>query len=240
MSVKRKLKDVIRPAYKQAKDFWWSTKQLKKTKKSFKGKIWLVIGDSITEHNFRAQKNYDQYISEFLGVKVVNVGASGTGYMNDFQGVESWIKRLDSFPNDVDFITVMGALNDRTHPVGDFYDTDVSTLYGCLHSFYNKLICKYPNTPIGVITSTPREYCWGENGEFVEYVNAVIRVAQHYSLPILDLYRCSGLHPWNETNCKEYFSCKQAPNGDGIHPNVKGQKIIAYKVCEFITQHLQA
>lgn len=173
------------------------------------GKIWLVIGDSISEHNFRAEKNYDEYISDWTGVRVINVAASGTGYIHAFQGVDSWLDRIDTFPEDVDFITIMGGLNDRHYPVGEQFDTDLGTLYGGLYEFYDRLIEKYPTTPIGVITSTPRYYCYGEDGEFVEHIDAVIDVAGHYSLPVLDLYRNSGLRPWNAENNKAFFHAQR-------------------------------
>lgn len=111
-------------------------------------------------------------------------------------------------------------------------------LYGALKAFYDGMIEKYPNTPIGVITSTPRDYSWGKNGEFTPHVNAVIDMAEHYSLPLLDLYRCSGLRPWNPINNKEYFSCSSSPTGDGVHPNDKGQLVMAHKIYDFITQFL--
>lgn len=217
-------------------------RQQKNSKDEFgglKGKTWLVIGDSISEHNYRATKNYDEYISKWLGVKVINVAASGTGYINEFKGVKSWLDRVNEFPEKVDFITVMGALNDRTHPVGSFDDKDTATLYGGLHAFYQKLIEKYPGVPILIITSTPREYSYGEDGQFTGHVNAVIQVANYYKFPVLDLYRNSGMQPWDDTYKKEYFSCKQAPDGDGVHPNAKGQLIIANQIKEFIIQNIK-
>lgn len=208
--------------------------------RDFKGKKWLTIGDSITEKNFRATKNYHDYIKEWLECEVVNVAVSGTGYIHEFNGVKGWLDRLPTFPdeNEVDFITVMGALNDRHHPIGEFGSEDKTELYGALKLFYEGMIEKYPNTPIGIITSTPREYSWGKNGEFTPHVDAVIEMAQHYSLPVLDLYRFSGLRPWNTTNNKEYFSCQSSPDGDGVHPNEKGQLLMAYKIYEFINQYL--
>lgn len=208
----------------------------RKTKK----KTWLIIGDSISEHNFRVKngRNYDYYVSRQLQCKVINVAASGTGYITDYNGVKSWLDRISEFPKDVDFITVFGALNDRSKTVGDFGNDQADTLYGGLHTFYRKLIAKYPNTPIGVITSTPRGYCWGETGQFIEHINAVICVAKHYSLPVLDLYRSSGLRPWNRKNNKEFFSCSYSPSGDGVHLNEEGHKIIAKKIYKFIKNEL--
>jgi lysophospholipase L1-like esterase len=201
-------------------------------------KKWLVIGDSITEKNYRSSYNYHDYVSDWLNLEVVNFGASGTGYINDFNGVSSWIDRINAYPKDMDLITIMGALNDRNSVVGSFHDNDRTTLYGGLHIFYKNMIKKYPTVPIGVITSTPRIYCWGNNGKYVSHIDAVIEVGKHYSLPILDLYRCSGLRPWNKVNNKTLFSCKRSPEGDGVHLNDKGQLIVGYKVYAFIKNSL--
>ena len=43
--------------------------------------VWLVIGDSISEHNFHSEHNYDEYVSAMLDVDVVNVATGGTGYL---------------------------------------------------------------------------------------------------------------------------------------------------------------
>lgn len=203
-------------------------------------KVWLVIGDSISEHNFRVEsgRNYDYWVSKWLHCEVINVAASSTGFIKSEGKIKGWVERIEDFPKKVDFITVMGALNDRSFEVGEFKDTDCTTLYGALHTFFQNMIKKYPCVPIGVITSTPRKYCYGEDGIYVEHVNAVIRVAQHYSLPVLDLYRSSGVRPWNTKNSKEFFSCKKAPRGDGVHLNEKGQKLISKKIYYFIRTNL--
>ncbi len=209
-------------------------------RKTTKKKTWLIIGDSISEHNFRVKngRNYDYYAARKLQCKVINVAASGTGYITEYEGTKSWLDRIPEFPKDVDFITVFGALNDRGKVVGNFEDDQTDTLYGGLHIFYRKLIAKYPNKPIGVITSTPRGYCWGETGQYVDHINAVIRVARHYSLPVLDLYSSSGLRPWNRKNNKELFSCSYSPSGDGVHLNEKGHQAIANKIYNFIKSEL--
>ena len=43
-------------------------------------KKWVVVGDSLTEKNNRATKNYHDYISEEVGINVINMGVGGTGY----------------------------------------------------------------------------------------------------------------------------------------------------------------
>lgn len=201
-------------------------------------KKWLFIGDSITEHNFRATKNYDQYLQDMLGIIPLNYGKSGTGVTYPFQGNPSWLDALSTLPTDVDVISVMGGLNDRHTPLGQWGDRGTDTVYGGVWNYFNNLITKYPNKPIIYITSTPREYSYGADGEFTGWIDAFIKTAHNFSIPVLDLYRNSGLRPWNATNNAEYFSCSTSPTGDGVHPNEKGQKLMAKKIYHFALQYL--
>lgn len=202
------------------------------------GKKWLFIGDSITEHNFRATKNYDEYLQDWLNITPVNVGMSGTGVTYPYGGNPSWLDKMEEYPADIDVISVMGALNDRHTSLGAWGDRGTDTVYGAVWNYFNNLITMYPNKPIIYITSTPREYSYGVDGEFTAWVDAFIKTAHNFSIPVLDLYRNSGLRPWNATNNAEYFSCADAPTGDGVHPNEKGQRLIALKIAEFAEQFL--
>lgn len=202
------------------------------------GKKWLFIGDSITEHNFRATKNYDEYLQDWLGIVPTNLGMSGTGVTYPFGGNPSWLDKMQEYPEDVDVISVMGALNDRHTTLGQWGDRGTDTVYGGVWNYFNNLINKYPNKPIIYITSTPREYSYGVDGQYTDWVDAFIKTAHNFSIPVLDLYRNSGLRPWNATHNAEYFSCSAAPTGDGVHPNEKGQKLIALKIAEFAKQYL--
>ena len=200
--------------------------------------VWLVIGDSISEHNFHSEHNYDEYVSAMLDVDVVNVAMGGTGYLKAYKDYGPWINYVQDWPEDVDFITVMGGLNDSSFPLGEFNDENVDTLYGALREFYETLLDQYPTTPIGVITSTPRADSWGEDGRDVPIVDAILRVAHHYSLPTLDLYRCSGLRPWLDECNQAFFSNEAHPDGDGIHLNAAGQAYIAPQIAAFIRDNL--
>lgn len=211
-------------------------KTIKKTELS--GKKWLFIGDSITEHNFRATKNYDQYLQDMLGIVPLNYGKSGTGVTYPFQENPSWLDALSTLPTDIDVISIMGGLNDRHTTLGQWGDRGTDTVYGGVWNYFNSLIAKYPNTPIIYISSTPREYSYGVDGEYTDWIDAFIKTANHFSIPVLDLYRNSGLRPWNAENNAEYFSCPTSPSGDGVHPNEKGQESIAKKIYYFALQYL--
>lgn len=210
----------------------------------FAGSGWLVIGDSISVRDVLVRTNYEEYVGEWLDCIVTNVAAGGTGYMNPAGEAPDWLEALESSPawpdaSAVDFITVMGALNDAGHPLGDPDDRDSSTFYGTLHLFYENLGLKYPGIPVGVITSTPRGYCHGEDGPYEAYIEAVRVVAARFGHPVLDLYRDSGLEPWTIAGNEEYFvAWGSYVHGDGIHPNTKGQFEMAKLIYPFIVNHL--
>lgn len=202
------------------------------------GKTWLVIGNSISVRGL-VEKNYEQYVSEWLGCAVVNVAVGGTGYMQPTEAAKSWLDSIDSYPDpsEVDFITVMGALNDAYNPLGNPGDKGASTFYGAIDAFYGKLKARYPGLPIGVITSTPRSYCHGESGDYVGFIDAVLGVSENYELPSLDLYRLSELEPWTRAGNAEYFiAWSSYPGGDGIHPNTKGHFGMAKLIYPFIVE----
>jgi lysophospholipase L1-like esterase len=205
----------------------------------FKGKVWLVVGDSISAPSLIAEKTYADYISDWLGVTVINVATSGTGYMRPFREDSSWLDSIGTYPEHVDFITIKGGLNDFEYTLGYFGSICTTTMYGALNIYYKELTERYPKTPIGIITSTPRYTSWGEDGVYVGHINAIIEKAGHYSLPVLDLYRGSGLRPYDRGDNVRFFSYADAPEGDGVHLNDEGQLLIAYKIYDFIVANLR-
>jgi len=218
---------------------------------AFQGKNWLVIGDSISVRSVVAS-NYEQFVSEWLGCEVINVAVAGTGYVAAPQGSSNWVELLDDLPpvEEVDFITVMGALNDWYIPLGNPLDTGSSTFYGALDQFYGGLTERYPGIPVGVITSTPRYFRYGdrrqylfsaydETSPYVHHIDAVINVALKYRLAVLDLYRTSTLEPQDPAKNKDCFiGTASYPDGDGVHPNTKGHFSMAQQIFAFIVASL--
>ena len=221
----------------------------------FKDSNILVTGDSITEKNYRASKNWHDYLKDELGFgTVINDGKSGTGLVKPFSTNPGLVDRIDNWTTDLDYILIMGAMNDGTSgefgdateglAVGDFTDSPgKQSVYAAAHLMAQKIIDKYPNTPVGFITSTPRSQvgargkCWGIDGWFEEYFEAYSKVMAHYSIPLLDLYHASGLRPWNSDNNAMYFSSDVSPLGDGIHPNALGQEIMSIPIIDFVKRH---
>lgn len=218
----------------------------------------LVTGDSITEKNFRCNKNWHDYLKEWYGwSKVYNDGRSGSGLVKNtgiVYRLPNWKTNYGGI-EDIDMILIMGNMNDGTSGetglpewLGSFEDQDesmkTSSLYGALHYTCQQILSMYPNIPVGFITSQPRSQvgdqgkCWGRDGWFEKWVDAINEVCGHYSIPVLDLYHNSGLRPWIAENNKKYFSCPDSPNGDGTHPNDLGQELMARKIYEFINRYM--
>lgn len=212
------------------------------------GKTWNVIGDSITEHNFRTTKNYHDYITDKIGCTVNNYGVSGTGWRTPSAtgGTNAIYQRLESINTSADLITVFAGTNDWAEvglpmTLGSLGDTSPSTsFFGAVDYVLNQLITKYPTKTIAVFTPLPRSDAWfnlphGTSGITMENVaDAIIAVANKYNIPFLDLYRTSSLFPWNATANDTYFKAVSKTSGDGLHPNDAGHQLLADKILAFL------
>ena len=208
----------------------------------YKGKTWDVYGDSITECNFRTMQNYQYFVASKLGIGTVNnYGVSGNGF-------KQLAATIDGKTSEPDFITVFCGTNNfgcvhEKSALGNITDTSsTESVTGYIRLTIEKLLAKYPNTPIGFFTPLPRsdgnsvgKQASGGGYTMEQLADRIIEICGEYSIPVLDLYRCSNLRPWISENKTKYFSCRQAPNGDGLHPNVIGHEyFIAPKVTNFI------
>ncbi|EML4808922.1 SGNH/GDSL hydrolase family protein [Acinetobacter baumannii] len=201
------------------------------------GKKWIVIGDSITEHNYRSHLNYHDYVSEMVGgMTIYNYGISGTGYYGRFNVADD----ITQSPDDIDIVTWFFGTNDWNHgnkPLGTFLDTTTSTISGCINTTFIKLITKFPKHKLAVFTPLPRLNNWGSNAAnnsmgytLEQLANLIIQYAKHYSLPYLDLYHESNLPVYVPAANEYYFWADGQPSPDGLHPNDNGHKVLARKV----------
>ena len=84
----------------------------KQLKRKWSGKKWCAVGDSLTEKNNAATKNYTDYIAEATGIEVINMGQSGTGYKQEENRGHAFYQRINEVPTDSDVVTIFGSLND--------------------------------------------------------------------------------------------------------------------------------
>ena len=212
--------------------------ELKGTKINF-------LGDSITEGAGTSshEKMYTMVIEREYGAICQNYGIGGTRIARQKTPTEEkwdkdFISRVPEMDNDADIVVVFGGTNDFGHgdaPLGAMSDRTPYTFYGALHCLYTALTEKYPGVPIVVLTPLHRiteDIPTGDNkpapvGTLREYVNIIREVAEYYSLPVLDLFKESGLQPKIPVIQQKYVP-------DGLHPNDAGNEILAHKIARFL------
>lgn len=212
------------------------------------GKKVVFLGDSITEGvGVSSYENcYAEVFGRLSGAKAENYGVGGTRIARQTQKAnevwdEDFILRADKMPTDADLVVVFGGTNDFGHgdaPLGTFEDTTEYTFYGALRILCEKLLNRYPEKAIVLMTPLHRT---DENAQvnaiglpckpLSEYVKAIKEVAEYYSLPVLDLWSCSGIQPSVEL-------IKQIYMPDGLHPSDKGAARIAEMLYRFVKYSL--
>jgi len=206
----------------------------------YSGKKWVCVGDSLTGINDATTMHYFDYISANLGMEIVNMGVGGTGYMRGYDINAAFYQRISGIQTDTDFTTIFGSGNDLAlyANIGNYTDTGTSTICGCVNTTLDNYFSACPIAPIGIIAPTPWASCPttvpGNNMEL--YAEKLRAIAAYRGIPFLDLYHGSNLRPENEANLVQCFynSAPLDGNGDGVHPNELGHKIIATKISEFI------
>ncbi len=147
--------------------------------------------------------------------------------------------------------TVVCAYDEKGNPIAEKtlkkreFITDETTFCGRLNAVFSRLKALYPLTPMVIITPPHRAYAnfGGDNvqydelyandiGEYFEtYVAALKQCADIWSVPVIDVYRESGLFPLNDDNARAYFSNEKT---DRLHPNAAGHAVIARSVIRYI------
>lgn len=219
-----------------------SYKNIPKNESALKDKTGVFIGDSITETNFRTSKNYHQFIAERTGLNVINLGVSGTGYVDR-------INAVDSIAEQPDFIAVFLGTNDYSGVtgskiLGNVNDTESPTLASHIYTLLLNLMNKFPNTPIVTITPLPRiesnpmNENQGKNGyKLVELVEMIKGISKRLAIPCLDLYHNSHLRIWYDEVNNHFFAYTEG-QADGLHPNYHGHEYISYPIQSFLEQHV--
>lgn len=192
----------------------------------------LAFGDSIT----RGYKNNDiSYVNLILGRKLENYyNYSISGSHPESMGTT----QLDNFKKDnipkekISFITLASGTNDYNA------GSSVGSLDDCMNRYENVIttfINEFPTTPIICLLPMQRN---GDNVAGVgqntagytlkEYNDRLKELCEKYSIECVDLYSDLSI---NVNNINSYTY-------DGIHPNTKGQNLIANLVYQSIKKHV--
>lgn len=218
----------------------------------FKGKKILVSGDSITASHNYTTKLWHEYLKDWMGFgEIVNEAISGSGFVKN-NGIAHRMGTTYNVSN-LDYIAIMGNMNDGTNgslanvnALGTFDDQSDDmkdqTIYGALHYICKTAIAMHPNIPIVFIISPPRGQigdmgkCWGIDGWFNPWVDAIEDVCNHYSIPVFNLYHNSGLRPWDAESKVQFFD--QNDGFGNVHPNARGHELMAQKIYAFMKQYM--
>ena len=200
-----------------------------------KNVVWGAFGDSLTEKNSRSTSNYVDYVSNDLGVGVINYGVGGTGYARGASSNNAFHQRILNISTNLDVVTIFGSFNDLGAglPLGTAADTDLTTMGGAINQTLDNYKGVHPTTPLGVISPTP----WNstnpkyESNNGFQYVKLLEKICKDRGLPFLNLFHSSGLRPWEEEYRKLMYSRDE---GNGVHPDENGHKLFYPQIREFI------
>ena len=209
---------------------------------TYKGKKYLVLGDSISANKTVAGVFYHDYLSEYFGFDKTNKAVSGSGWCVSSSANDNIMQIISRIQESYDLITIFVGTNDygrtgsgiNSKPFGTYGDTTEETFCGTVYCTLIKLIEKFVNADIIVITPIPRENHNTVNkyGKTLkDYRDIILKTCEALSIPCIDLYKESGIYVFNSE-----FKTTYIP--DGLHPNKKGHKKIANKVINEVKKYI--
>ncbi len=198
------------------------------------------LGDSITEGVGTSAPEYryvNVFARKFAPAEVRNYGIGGTRFARQTAPSANprfdldFCLRVSEMDEDADIVVVFGGSNDFGHgdaPLGSFSDRTPYTFYGACHTLMRTLIERYPTATVVFMTPLHRAVEEApDKAPLSTYVSIIREVAEYYALPVLDLYKMSGLQPQLEINRKLFVP-------DGLHPNNAGAEKIADRLGNFL------
>jgi lysophospholipase L1-like esterase len=210
-----------------------------------RGKKIAFLGDSITEGYGAScmEKTYWGLIGQQTGALVYGYGIGGTRIAAqqiptpppDAHKDQYFASRVESLIPDADVVVVFGGTNDfgdGDAALGHMEDRTEDTFYGAYHLLIRKLLNRYPDGKLVVMTPLHRmsedETDYNERGvrrvgSLQRYADAIIEVAGFYGVPVVDLFRTSGIQPRVDILREKYMP-------DGLHPNDEGHALLAQRL----------
>ncbi len=191
------------------------------------GKKMYVFGDSITAMGY-----YEKSLSNELKVaSYKSYGHAGYGYVDLATVYTEMISEAQSSGVNPDLITLFAGTND----FGKSYSID--SMISGMRSIIDNLYVAFPKVTLVIFAPLKRYYTaldpstettnLGPNqlGKYlIEYVKAIIDVANEYSIPILNFYNDGGINSKN-------YSVKTT---DGLHPTEDYAYCLGHMMASFV------
>ena len=203
------------------------------------GAIVNFLGDSITEGvgaSCEGNRYTDVLAREFGLARANNYGVSGSRIarqtvMTNEPHDRDFCMRMAEMDENADAVVVFGGTNDYGHgdaPLGVPSDRTPFTFWGACHWLMDGLLTRYAGKPVVILSPLHRD---NEKPLSVAplsvYRDILLETAQHYALPVLDLYAVSGIQPENAR-------CRALLLPDGLHPSDEGHALLARKLGLFL------
>lgn len=161
-----------------------------------------------------------------------NYGING----NRLAGPGGMADRCGQMADDASLVSVWGGMNDFCGGVelGRFGDRETTTFFGALDGLARRLYRKYPDAGLFFITPPKCRstiYGWesftpNPAGYILkDYRDAILQVADYYSVPVLDLYAGGGMSCYLDDG-------RYRP--DGLHYTNEGYARVARIIAGFI------
>ena len=198
------------------------------------GKVIYNFGDSIANGSGNDNVGYAEYMRNLYGCVVTDYAVGGATLSKvSGQAMSSILDQIDNASSTTpDIILLEGGANDYTQAreMGNMTSEfefnsanfDSTTYIGALEMALNKLITKYPGTPI-IWLYTHRENTRTEKTvgsvtvNFTTMHDRSLETCKKWSIPVIDIYNESGLN-----TMLSYYRTTYTYNSDGTHPNSYG------------------
>lgn len=207
-----------------------------------RGKKMTIIGDSWVEgEGVPNNLTWHGLITDKNGMIGVNLGLGGCclSYNNaynstdgNFNKEKSVVNRLNNIPSDSDYILMLAGTNDILTSdviIGNIDDEDITTICGAMNKICSDLQTNYPSSKIGIImpfyVNNP---LLTSKQRYIDVVNALINIAEKYSIPVFNSMINGGINFYNTSLSKMYTL------GDKTHLNELGHSYISNRLGYFV------
>lgn len=190
---------------------------------------WYLIGDSLTEINNTATRNWTK-LFESEGATIVNLGISGTGFA---KSNDRYINRISQLPAGYCNIGVSASFNDMSAgiPIGDPTDTGTISVCGYINDFFDALMTHNPQATIICYAMPPWDvYHYGVSASD-SYINNLEIICKTKGIAFdRSLYDQSDMRPWVSQYRSTFYT-------DGSHPNNYGHIKIWNHLQDFFSKN---